>query len=354
MYMYKKIFRKPLFIILILPIFLGLSMSNATGQKGATANKSQESIQVKLPDGVYFYKKTTTGLISPMVIVENGKLVDPYDLVNKIGLERFTRAYINEKEFTVYQYNQNIGKVSKISLKSTNQCEGYPEFTPNILGNGEYQIEPIVPPPSYAQVKSNSYDLGFGERQDFANKRIVITPPAFQTAPKSQLLLLTKEDEERVKKAFLKDIFPNSSKNLRKRSVEKKRKIKSYNKSKLMVADAFDLDGNGKKDFVSIYNQSANFENGGGISDLSVFVLNDVGGSTLVYPTDYPTTDTQFIGSIDVDQDGVQELIMQHLVFKFGKGEVWGKQIEILKYSDKRWLTIYQTKVICEIGLLYR
>lgn len=313
-------------------------------EQNAEIRKKEQFIQVKLPDGLYLYhssfKNLKNEVISPLVIVENGILVDPYDLENKTGIQNFMKEYIHGKEFTVYKGSEKYGKLSKISFYSVNKCKinnyTVPEFISDITGNGKYEGKTLYD-------KQPDRNETFGKIIEAT--RTIITPLSFQQNKNAIFLSLTEDDEKKMIGIFREKLLPVSMKQLNNFLKKRNKQIVTEDRSRLFVAEAIDLDGNGKKDFVGIYELVVK-ENEGGLSSISIpFVLWDTGKIEKI--TSSGTSEFLFIGAIDIDQDGIQELAVQYQVEVYREGLYTGRQIEIIQHSISGWKSIYKSKLIC-------
>lgn len=117
--------------------------------------------------------------------------------------------------------------------------------------------------------------------------------------------------------------------------------------SKLEVAEAFDLDGNGKKDLVGVYDLSVKHSGGGLWSVEILFVLWDTGRVEKIAFGEISPAFT-LGGVIDVDQDGVQELILSTSLIDTQKGVNDGREVRLLRHNHSGWTSIYRTMGVCD------
>jgi hypothetical protein len=333
----KKNNRNVLFILLIfLLLFIitvGIGIGVATGQKGSTKNKIELPVQVKIPDGLYFYKpyfgEDRSGIFSPLVLVKNKKLVDPYVLAEKIGLQKLLDDYVIGKEFDVYVWGERYGTMRELHLrfKTYFHCRKDEFIRNNIKGEGTYEGKPL---PSASRRATG----------------ILITPQSYQ-APKGQVLFpLTDEDLKRMVEEVRKSIVPKEIEYLNKRRTKIKSQAIGEEGSRLDLAEALDLDGNGMKDLVGIYYLSAAHTPKGYWPRDILFVLWDTGkvekiASESVVPA------FMLGGAIDIDQDGIQELIVVTNVSSMRDDTGVGRQIDIFRHGPSGWKSIFRPKWIC-------
>ena len=327
--------------LLIFVIFT--SINSFCQNQASPIKKAEAAIEVKIPEGLYLYKPNfrEDSVFSPLVLVENKKLVDPYVLVQMMGIKSFLKKYVTEKTFNVYVGSELFGKLKNMNLTSIstkNKCQG-DNFVPDIQGNGQYEGKPLP----YGWLKEEK-GSGYLYRI-YGSTKIVITPESFQMRKKPLILPVTDSDIERMIEAVQKHIVPKEIEDINIRLEKENRRVIREEGSYLRVAEAYDLDGNGKKDLVGIYYLNTINNKGGSSRDILFILPNTVKVEKVISGSAVPSF--MLGGVIDIDQDGVQELIM---VSSFMPGTDSGdrRQIEILRYTSEGWVSIFRSKWICD------
>ena len=187
----------------------------------------------------------------------------------------------------------------------------------------------------------------------YSSTKILIAPQSYRVPKKQVLFTVTDEDMQRMTEAVRKHLVPREIEEINRTLAKEKRRVIGESKSRLDVIEAFDLDGNGKKDLVGIYYLSVVHNNPQGYWPHDIlFVLWDTGKVEKIACEDRSPA---FVlgGVIDIDQDGLQELIVTSRVTSKHKDGGEGRQIDILHHSPDGWKSIFRSRWICDIGLFY-
>ena len=340
---YLFIFNRMPILVLLIPIIilLGTTIVIATDQKGTTKSKGESGIQVKIPEGLYLYKPDfSKDAVSPLVLVKDGKLLDPYTLAKEIGISSFSNQYIANKTFYAYSGSELYGKISNLSLISDYGCITE-EFVPYIRWVGHFEGKPL--PHGWLAEKSVE-----GIRYHvFGSTKVIFTPQPLKVSKSPTVFPVTERDMEMMVKAVQKNLIPSAIEQINKRLKKENRKIIGEGASRLDVVEAFDLNGDGKKDMLGVYYFSAKHDNPKGYWAHDIlFVLWDSG--TIERIASMNRSPAYMIGGIlDIDQDGVQELILITSVGPEVEDGDDGVRIDILSHGATGWTSIYHTKCIC-------
>jgi hypothetical protein len=331
-----------LFILISFFIFVNTN-SFCQNTRAPQIKKSETPIQVKIPDGLYLYKPNfgEDSIFSPLVLVENRKLVDPYALAQKMGFQAFLKKYVKGKTFNVYVGSELFGKLSHLDLKSIStkdKCQG-DDFVPDIQGKGQYEGKPLP----YGWIKEEK-GSGYLFRV-YGSTKILITPESFQMTKKPLLFPVTDADMEQMVEAVRKNLVPGEIDHINKYLAKENRRVIGESGSRLRVAEAFDLDGNGKKDLIGVYYLHTVNNQGGSNRDI-LFILWDTGKVEKITFGDNVIS-LILSGTLDIDQDGLQELIIPTiLISNPDSGD--RRQINILRDTPIGWVNIYYPKWVCD------
>lgn len=340
-----------IFLVLIVAVSL-IDNSFCQNTWAPQIKKAETPIQVKIPDGLYLYKpyfgEDKSGIFSPLVLVKNKKLIDPYVLAKKIGFEALSRECVTGKTFNVYVGSELFGKLRNLNLyyvSTPMRCQGG-DFLLDIQCKGHYEGKPL-PYGWFKEEKGSGYWYKY-----YGSTKIVVTPEGFKMTEKPLLFPVTDADMERMVEAVRKNFVPSTVEHLNKLYKNENRRVIGESGSRLYVAEAFDLDGNGEKDLVGIYGFSAKHTAGGFWGNDIVFVLWDTGKIEKIASDYYRSPAFILGGVIDIDQDGIQELIMASRCTP-GPDSGDRRQIDILHHGPSGWKSIFRSKWICDIGLFY-
>ena len=188
----------------------------------------------------------------------------------------------------------------------------------------------------------------------YGSARILITPQTYQGPKRQVLLSVTDDDMKRAEEAVRKHLVPGEIEEMNKRLAKEKDRVIGESKSRLRVIEAFDLDFNGKKDIVGGYYLSTKTNTRGYWSGGIWFVLWDTGKiEKIKYQYNGGINQIMIGGVVDVDQDGIQELILVTGVMSRDEEGGEGRQIDILRHRPLGWTSIYRSKWICDITPFY-
>lgn len=344
---------------------------NPVSPSTIATTKTLQDFKVKLPDGLYLFQPFVSGgrfvtrtkdVVSPLVIVEKGKLVDPFVQFYQIGKERFHEVYLNGNIFNVYVWPQRIGEIRNIQLAKATPLHScvtqgiFPNIS-DIQGHGDYRGKPLFVTTS-AELTHKVWHMVP------VSLKPVITPETFQVSKEEPVFSITEEDKTQANEAIRRDIVPKALKYLRQRhaSVYEKHMGRDLwkftgeykNKSLIVWLLALDVNGNGRRDLIGIYTlagKSVLASNSSISEDHSInvlFVLKDTGRAEKVAYSDYMHL-FKFGGVLDINGDGILEIILEDISLAGEGGIGTGKQIKIFSFIPEGWISIYETTAIgCE------
>ena len=338
-------------LLLLLMLVFAINATDATAeQKESAASKAAQPFQVKLPDGLYLFQpKLHESRFSPLFIIKGGKLIDPYPLAKNMGIPKFMKKYVTGKTFNVYVGTEMIGKLSDVKLQPFNDCLSE-EMFPDIPVSGKYEGKPL---PGIYSDKSiypdNKAAISFYKGE----VKAIATPQSFKALKKMEAFSVTEEDKAEATKAVRGNLIGEAMKSMEEWAKREKRQIVGEKESSLVFAKAIDLDGNSRKDIIGLYEllishrlESTEYT-GGQFSEI-LFILWDTGKIERI-PFNYGFGGLG--GVIDLDQDGVSEIILQIelSVFFETDGAEDGRQIEIWQHTLSGWKRIYHTIEVCRV-----
>jgi hypothetical protein len=333
-------------LLISILFFFGSTVCNAGGNGAEVENTADIAVQVKIPDGAYLYYSNFNNLkkniFSPLFLIKGGAIIDPYNLTKKTSIQRLEVEYFTAKEFAVYRGIEKIGKLSRINLALKNICKvgalTVSELLSDVVGSGSFTGSPILP---------RSFSAKRDKKMVYEPVEIIITPATFIPKSGASFSVVTEDEKKKMIGSFRQKLLPTVWKQLDDFLVNKsKHHVVSEGESRLFAAAAIDLDGNGKKDYVGIYNLTVKVSAKGLSSISTLFVLWDTGKVEMI-ATDNLIPGFSIIGVIDIDQDGVQELVFQRVVEVYQEGLYSGRQIQMLRHESSGWKTIYRSKPIC-------
>lgn len=337
--------KKSIFITL----FLIIQSFAGTAVAGQSAADNTDTFKIKLPDGLYLYQPWTNwqDYFSPLVIVENGRLIEPYALLKKNGKEPFDKKYLNDKRFNVYVGKESIGKLSGVKLEAR-KCDT-DEFLPFYSGEGIYEGDPLP-------AVENTYNRPLYANFNRFNKlKAVAAPGDIGLSAQKDKFIVTEEDRALAIKAIELNLVLPAIKRIE-NFVEKLHKVKGHianNSGKLDSLIAVDIDGNGQKDLLGIYTfygmgiPNPNSEHTLGGSSEMLFVLWDTGKVEVVMSSEHGWPIFSLGGLIDIDLDGAYELIVQKSISTMDEPFAQGMTIYILRHGPWGWGNIYHSGNVC-------
>lgn len=322
--------------LLFLIVAAVLTTAQAASKKDQKLPQAAEKVHVKLPDGLYLFQVyVADDVVSPLALIKGGKLIDPYVLAHKMGIPKFLQTYVEGRTFNVYVGPEKIGEATNLSLAPKTPC--YINELPSIEGKSSYTGKPLAKVYSQNTISERGKPV-------YQPVKAIVTPPGFQTSKAVPSFIVTDADKFAMVKALYKDVLPAIV------QLGKDYGVGGKEVGSLHLAQALDLDGNGEKDFVGVYFLS--FPTG---SRSVVFVLRDTGKAEKVALSHDSGSPAFALGGVlDLDLDGVQELVVQTLGRSFpdvdaGSDEV--RQIEIWRRGVPGWVRIYRT---VQIGCFWR
>lgn len=299
---------------------------------------------VKLPDGLYLYQPDyRRNVFSPLVIVEQGKFVDPYHRGNELGTEKFYEKYLRGKVFGVYAGFERVGELKNVTMDDGPKC-WKSNFVSEKYGSGQYRGKPL--PGKYVFEMSNNPF----QSEIFDTLRAIIVPAATWASKPDVLFEIDKSDTLRAQEIARRELAPYVSSHVRELLKSQISEELRELKSSIKVLFVRDLDGNGKKDFVGVYSLTVG-DRAGRIEQVfdTPFVIWDSSKLERL-SAGYPKLGIGrliFSGAIDFDHDGIQELVLQTEVYGKGEEPDTGKYIEIFRRAPNGWLRVFRSVDLC-------
>ncbi len=301
-----------------------------------------ETIRVGIPDGLYLYRQDfIANNFSPLLLVRDGRLVDPYREISKVGLEGFMAANAAGRTFDVYAGAERLGRMTDLQMEGSDcDTEG---FSPDIQGDGVYDGR------SFASAPEPDFAIGEG-RVIHGSTRVILAPESYRPPTHPVYLELTQADKKHVLKAAKGGLVAENIKPLM-ASIEKDGDRFIGEEGRLDFVEAVDLDGNGKKDFVGVYYLIAKaFDKRAGLYRYPgteiLFVLRDSGRMEKI--AESGTIPVILVaGCIDLDRDGQMEIVYVRAMSRRYDSGSDGKRIEIVRHSSSGWKRVYKTMTVC-------
>lgn len=351
----QKIF---ILIMLLISIPYGITIGYASDD---TVN-APKPMQINLPDGLYLFQskiiqmykyrpEIKDDVFSPLLIVKNGKLLDPYSLAKKIGIQKFMKEYVTEKTFSVFVGTEMIGKLSGVKLKffETNTCpSGRLLF--DIEGTGTYEGRPL---PGRYEDKSVYVHNNDKTLLNQAIVKAVAVPQPYHKSKKNEAFILTEDQKAKVIKDVREKLVSEAMKPIEARLNKEHRIILREDRSRLDFIKILNLENSGKKDHVGVYTLyvshrkiSDSIRTGVAFNEI-LFILWDSGKIEKILFGMENSPAFSLGGLIDIDQNGVQELIVQSSSGPYVEDDNTGKKIEIFQHDSSGWKSIYRSALIC-------
>ncbi len=308
--------------------------------------------RAKLPDGLYLFQPNyKRNVFSPLVIVEHGKLIDPYVRGNEIGVEQFRKIYVQGKIFHIYAGFEKIGTLDQLTYEDGPKCWNSNFFSEK-QSTGRYVGKPL--PGKYVFEFSNS---PFGQNVLYDSLRVIAAPAMLGVSSTTGRFRMDKSDVLRAEEIARHELVPYGMQRIR--QILKKNVAGKLQESGSSVNSlrALDIDGNGLKDWVGVYTLRVKGNFRGIRGDVTQgdqsfeipFVLRDTSALEKTKES-FPKAgvgDVTFSAALDLDRDELQELILQTQVYGTGEEPDNGKFIEILQRTPQGWASIYQTVNLC-------
>jgi hypothetical protein len=323
--------------------------SESTGRMSQGDRRSENPIEVKLPPGLYLFQPNfKTNVLGPLFIVEDGQLVDPYLRVQKIGLAEFGKKYVQQKTFNAYSSTERIGKFENNAIDESGFPCSRKSFPTEIFVTSRYTGAPL--PGEYVFEHSKNPFI----ENLYEPVRAIATPKSFSKSVRSKPLTVDKHDIARAA-ALAKGRLRSSILALLSARKDKyffnEKASRSYvdvdglqvEISTVILLQATDLNGNGKKELLGVYALSVVDENSQDAGRfLTPFVVWDSDEVEMLMPPSQ--TPRIFAGAIDIDQDDQFELVVQEGIDEKDSDEPeMGKRIGVLRRSHDGWRMVYQT-----------
>jgi hypothetical protein len=305
-------------------LFITLGLTTAFEVKGKDQAEKQ-AFRAKIPDGLYLFQVYMgEDIFSPLVLVEGGKLIDPYARARKMGLAKFSQTYLEGKSFNVYTGTEKIGSVSKVRLAWKEPCLTN-QFAPGLEGKVSF-AEHLLP-----KVYSRNILTEIGHPV-YEEVRAILTPASFHVSKIVPHFIVTDLEKTEMIDALYRDVLPSI--------IQLSKEFRSGGKEvgHLQVAQALDFDGNGQKDVLGAY--VLNFATG--IENI-LFILRDTGHAEKIILTKGLTPAFVFGGTLDVDQDGILEIVVQTKISPPKDPMDNGREVAIWRHDSSGWTNIYHT-----------
>lgn len=319
----------------------------------AFAEDKADEFTVRLPDGLYLYQpKITEEVFSPLFIVENGALVDPYALASEMGKEKFLIDYVEGNVFNVYIGGDIVGKFSKARAEFLNDCEL--GSLPDIRFKGSYEGKSL----KEINLDKSLFAAKWPDRTYGATKAIA-APASLKTIKTESYFKINQDDRKRASAVAKHKIAPELFKNTKvAMGYLYDKQIITGSDERLGFIKAFDIDGNGKKDFIGsyilqIYHKDDEVDGTSyrGFRGESLFTISDNGNIQNVFASYEVRPGLSLGGVIDINQDGVYELVVQENDGNYESGIDNVRRIEVMVLKDaSAWKSIYLTDTICGLN----
>ena len=340
---------------------------------GAEKPNDVAGFKVNIPEGLYLYQPwINEATFSPLFIIRDGKLLNPYELYGakergsdcerteeeKKVLDSFMRENVIGQTFNVYVGTEKVGSLNKVVFENCNECEARVMFS-SMSGAGDYAGERFT-----RYVKSTDFQM------QYSSLKAVATPSSHTKGIKNRPFTLTEQDKakviESVRREFLSAAMERLNAALQPPHYSSVKASKE-GRSRLDSLQAIDLNGNGRKDFIGIYTfyviyteeSETSDEPWGNISEEIVFVMFDNGRAETVSFNVGRTPAFSLSGVIDIDGDGIQELIIQIPVDDYENDFIVdgvpyepnpyddGREFIIFRHGKSGWKEIYRSGKIC-------
>jgi hypothetical protein len=273
-------------------------------------------------------------------------------MAEKIGKDQFFNRYVKEKKFNVSLDSETVGILSDLHL-NLEETAIADEFARDIWSKGTYSGSSL----QIGQFFKNSlyFETDFWE---YATPKVIASPLSNLDGKQSGLPL-TEEDITQAISAVRKQLIPEVAKN-----VNKDLKIRHYviaeDKSSMHFAWAVDLAQDGKKVIIGCYicrflfdelklavGSEHEFRRGAEYEIL--FALSGDGKVEKISLSDTssnPSPSFSFINAIDLNGDGVKEIIIENSRSPQGEPYFCGLSIAIFSHTGSGWKRVYQSAKI--------
>lgn len=308
--------------------------------------------KTNFPSGLYLYKsKEEKNEFSPLFIVKDGRLHDPYITAEKIGEQNFYNGYVKGKKFSVVTNSTKIGKLFNLRLNFEKRIQTE-EFVQDIEAIGEYSGNDL----QIGKYKINSFYIE-KDFYKFAVPKFIATPFSDQKKYIDEFSI-TKEDIEKAKNDAQKHLFPEAER-IVSEILKREGRVIIGDKSNIDYAWAVDLEQNGKKVILGCYSieflyqykktdgDRVRYQKGGYPFEI-LFALREKGDIETISFDDGGSPAFSFINAIDLDGDGVKEILLE--ISRNPKDEPFfgGKSIMIFSPKKSNWKLIFQSAKIAK------
>jgi hypothetical protein len=331
------------------------------GTASTAASPSIASFKATVPDGLYLFQPDfRQAIFSPLVVVKNGKLVDPNEEIARIGLGKFSKAHVRGKTFFVVHEGRQLGEIKDLVVSKGGSCLGQ-TFSPEILIEGAY-VGDILPGLTQLNVRHPFIQVQYDVPRAAAFPASM--KPARSSSNESRVVDKQLADEvwEKARKHLLEDAMDVSRREIERSSSFEVIKMESANILKLFVLD---IDRDRRADYVGLaefaFEVKSRVERDGEPPQLRVgnrnfnivsipFVLwSDGRLETFKSFPRYRLRNITLSSALDLDSDGVDELVFQVETTGASGYEIpeFGKRVEIYTRTSTSWAPVYQSSDIC-------
>lgn len=322
------------------------------------AEDAAHPVQVRLPDGLYLYQpRIKDEVFSPLFIVKEGSLIDPYALAKEIGIERFTAEYVKDKVFSVYMGGELVGRLSSVRLEFAGRCE-LKDFLLDIEGRGRYEGKGLQG--KYAD--KSIYVYNESERK-YGSVKAIAAPGHLEQLKDTEGFVAVKEDRDKtteaVRKRYDRELVERIKERLK--SLYEEEQVIKFEHGVVDSVKALDIDGNGKKDLMGIYSFTVGFmdaskdprtETPAGINIEVVFTFFDSGVVEIISLENGTSPAFNIGGIIDVDRDGIFEVGVEANIDAYEEDYIEdGRQITVFRKDAGGWKGVFNTGKVC--GAIY-
>lgn len=339
-----------IFVILLLSMQCHANADAIADHSTVRQNKQSKGTDFKtnLPNGLYLYKsKKENNVFSPLFIANDGRLIDPYIAAEKIGQKMFINKYVQNKTFNVVTGSTEMGELSNIILNFEKHAQTK-EFVKNIEVNGNYKGKDL----QAKDIIGNSF---FTEKDffNFAFPKFIATPQKYFTGLESEFSI-SKQDIEKILEKAKEHFLPEAQ-----RIVSEEFKIENRiiigSESSIDYAWAIDLEQNGKKVIVGCYSIAFIYKDQdykvieqqkGGYDFEILFSYRENGEIKQISMSDGKVPGFSLINAIDLNGDGIKEIIIESNRELELEDSSSGKSIEIFSLFSHGWEKIFQSAKI--------
>lgn len=337
---------------------LYVACANASQASGTSENissaPSKQSAEapftVKLPGGLYLFQGWYGGWdghfssvtaeagrgVEPLFVVEKGKLRDPYTLASRLGVQAFFEKYIRGIAFDTYVGGRPVGKLNGYQLET---CKFLLDKTWAPMMHGEGRLEGSKISATVKMEKPKAPEEMW-QYYPYPGPKAVFTPGKSIRQASEARVSITPNDLEKLRRLFDEQA---ANKNEEK-GISNKGKPAVERELISIRAMAMDVSGNGAKDLLAVYGYymgPRNVPRDQRKYLVQAFVL--MGSGKLEPITPSRRGGLMPGGLIDLDQDGVQEVILIEDFESEHEPGVIGGRFRIFRREPQGWREVYQT-----------